>query len=54
MVTQQAAAALTTDDSQAVKQASFVKAVAACLCEHFRCVIPSSHKYLKSSVFSST
>lgn len=40
MVTQQAAAALTTDDSQAVQPASVVKAVAACLCEHFRYVVP--------------
>lgn len=47
---QQAASALTTDGMPAVKQANVVKAVAGCLCEHFRYSDTSKSTPISASV----
>lgn len=43
MVTQQAKEALTTDSAGVENEVKVVNAVAACLCEHFRCASAAEH-----------
>lgn len=43
MVTQQAKEALTTDSAGVENEVKVVHAVAACLCEHFRCASAAEH-----------